>query len=277
MGAASGNRLVIWSALWLSLGATAFAASASEALAKALRGTQAAGVVIDLKSGVLLARVGRESRATPGSTIKPLLLEYALEHGVIAAGTQVFCDRRLRIAGRNVDCTHPANRSVFTAESALAESCNRYFAELGRRFSGESLEQALRASRLEHRSVAAAGAEELELTSLGLENVTSTPLELAEAYRGLALKLPEGGPVERGLRESVDFGMAHPAAVDGIVILGKTGTAKDRGESWTHGWFAGVLPGRMVVVIFVPHGDGGTAAGLARAFFAETRTADGRR
>jgi cell division protein FtsI/penicillin-binding protein 2 len=249
----------------------------SNALAKALHGTQAAGIVVDSESGKVLELFGSQQRATPGSAIKPLLLEYALEHGIIAAGTQVFCDRHLRIAGRNVDCTHPADRNTFNAESALAESCNRYFAELGRRFTGAALEQALREARLEHHSVANASGDDRELTALGLENVTVTPRELAEGYRELSLKLPAGGPVERGLRESIDYGMAYPAAVEGMTILGKTGTAKNPGETWTHGWFAGVLPGRMVVVIFVPHGDGGTAAALARQFFLAIRETEARR
>ncbi len=263
--------------LLLSLSASSFASSPSDALLQALRGTQAAGVVLDLKTGAMTARVGSEVRSTPGSTIKPLLLEYALEHGIITSGAQVLCDRHLRIAGRTVDCTHPADRNVFNAESALAESCNRYFAELGRRFTGLQLEQALREARIEHHAVTNALAEDRELTTLGLENVTATSLELAQAYRELMLRLPAGGPVERGLKESIDYGMAHPAAVEGKTILGKTGTAKNPGETWTHGWFAGALPGRMVIVIFVPHGDGGTAASLARQFFLAMRDAEARR
>jgi cell division protein FtsI/penicillin-binding protein 2 len=264
-------------ALLLSRSTPAFASTTTTALPQALHGSQAAGVVLDLKTGAVTARVGSEVRSTPGSTIKPLLLEYALEHGIITSGAQVLCDRHLRIAGRTVDCTHPADRNVFNAESALAESCNRYFAELGRRFTGPQLEQALREARIEHHAVTNASAEDRELTTLGLQNVTATPMELAQTYRELMLRLPAGGPVERGLKESIDYGMAHPAAVEGMTILGKTGTAKNPGESWTHGWFAGVLPGRMVVVIFVPHGDGGTAASLARQFFLAIRDVEARR
>ncbi len=279
---ASSNRVTLLcmralAVLLLSLSASSFASSPIDALLQALRGTKAAGIVLDLKAGAVTARVGSEVRSTPGSAIKPLLLEYALEHGVVTSGAQVFCDRHLRIAGRTVDCTHPADRNVFNAESALAESCNRYFAELGRRFTGPQLEQALREARIEHHAVTNASAEDRELTTLGLEDVTTTPLELAQAYRGLTLRLPAGGPVERGLKESVDYGMANPAAVEGMTILGKTGTAKNPGESWTHGWFAGVLPGRIVVVIYVPHGDGGTAASLARQFFLAVRDAEARR
>jgi len=279
---ASANQVTLFfvqalAVLLLSLSASSFASSPSDALLQALRGTQAAGVLLDLKTGAVTARVGSEVRSTPGSAIKPLLLEYALEHGVVKSGAQVFCDRHLRIAGRTVDCTHPADRNVFNAESALAESCNRYFAELGRRFTGPQMEQALREARIEHHAVTNASAEDRELTTLGLQNVTATPMELAQTYRELMLRLPAGGPVERGLKESIDYGMAHPAAVVGMTILGKTGTAKNPGESWTHGWFAGVLPGRMVVVIFVPHGDGGTAASLARQFFLALRDVEARR
>src|ERR1035441_3632200 len=78
---------------------------------------------------------------------------------------------------------------------------------------------------------------------------------------------PPTGPVARGLQDSVGYGMANPAAVPGVTILGKTGTASDVRETWTHGWFTGAIPGRMVIVIYVPHGDGGTAASLAQKFF----------
>jgi cell division protein FtsI/penicillin-binding protein 2 len=52
-----------------------------------------------------------------------------------------------------------------------------------------------------------------------------------------------------------------------VTILGKTGTASNPGEAWTHGWFAGAIPGRFVVVIYLPRGDGGAAARLAQRFF----------
>jgi cell division protein FtsI/penicillin-binding protein 2 len=93
-------------------------------------------------------------------------------------------------------------------------------------------------------------------------------LEMARAYRELLQRAPAQGPVMRGLEGSVSYGMANAAAVPGLTILGKTGTASEAGEAWTHGWFAGAIPGRLVIVVYVPHGDGGTAALLARGFFA---------
>ena len=237
------------------------------ALAHALGSSQASAVVLDLKTGSAIAAVGEPRRAAPGSTLKPLLLEYALRHGIVTPQTKVFCHRNLRVGDRSLPCTHPANDDVFTAETALAESCNTYFADLARRFSSPDLETALRETRLPHRPLDRATPEERELAMLGLSGVMVTPEELARAYRDLASSLEARGPVERGLAGSVNYGMANAAAVPGMTILGKTGTARNPGESWTHGWFAGVLPGRLVVVVLVPSGDGGTAAHLARGFF----------
>ena len=239
----------------------------ADALARALRGTQASAVVLNVRTGERLASVSVARRGAPGSVIKPLLLEYALEHGVVRAETEVYCRRDLHVGARLLPCTHPATSPVFTAESALAESCNTWFAEMGRRLSGPGLEAALRGIGLPHNSMETAGVEQRQLAVLGLNGVTASPLELARAYRQLVEQMWPDGPVARGLRGSVEYGMANPAHVQDMVILGKTGTASDPGEAWTHGWFAGILPSRLVIVVYVPHGDGGTAARLARQFF----------
>jgi len=238
----------------------------ADALALALRGTQASAVVLDTQTGAVLASTGKPRRATPGSVIKPLLLEYALEHGIVNPAMEVYCRRNLHIGGRALPCTHPADHPVFTAESALAESCNTWFAELARRFSGPELEASLNDAHLPHTSMGAATVEQRQLAVLGLVGVTTSPLELAIAYRDLFERMPPTGPVASGLQDSVAFGMANSASVLGLRILGKTGTASDLREAWTHGWFAGGIRGRVVVVIYVPHGDGGTAASLARKF-----------
>jgi membrane peptidoglycan carboxypeptidase len=245
------------------------------ALDAALRGTQASGVVLDTHSGNLLASVGTEQTGTPGSVIKPLLLAYALDHGIVRPETQVYCRRNLRVGDRALPCTHPADQTVFTAETALAESCNTWFAEMARRFTGQQLEAALRASYLTHTPMDDATVEQRQLAVLGLGGVTTSTMHLAQSYRLLLRNLPPAGPVALGLRDSVAYGMANPAAVPGVEILGKTGTASNPGEAWTHGWFAGALPGRFIVAIYVPHGDGGTAARLAQKFFAAMTTTGG--
>lgn len=237
------------------------------ALAQALHGTQASGVVLDARTGAILASSHTNSRATPGSSLKPLLLEYALEHQIVHPETQVYCTRNLHVGNRALHCTHPADRPVFNAERALAESCNTWFAAMAQRFTGPQLEAALERSHLQHTPMNDASVEQRQIAVLGLGGVAVTPLELAQAYREMLARTPPDGVVARGLKESVDYGMANPAAVPGVAILGKTGTASDPGETWTHGWFAGAIRGQLVLVIYVPHGDGGTSARLAQTFF----------
>lgn len=237
------------------------------ALAGATQRSGAAAVVLRMGDGAVLASVGSTVAATPGSAVKPLLLQWALQHGVVRPETAVYCRRSLRIGTRALRCTHPADQTTFTAETALAASCNTWFAELGRRMRGTDLEAALQATHLPHTDTSQAGVEQRELTVLGLQGVTATPLQLANAYRALLLNAEP--VVLRGLAASVRYGMANFARIDGADLLGKTGTASKPGEAWTHGWFAGALPGRMVVVIYVPLGDGGTAARMAHTFFTD--------
>jgi peptidoglycan glycosyltransferase len=78
--------------------------------------------------------------------------------------------------------------------------------------------------------------------------------------------------VHDGLRAVVDGGTGAAAAVPGLAIAGKTGSAENpRGSP--HAWFAGYAPAdrpALVVVVFVEHGrrGGAAAAPIARAVFA---------
>jgi cell division protein FtsI/penicillin-binding protein 2 len=261
------TKLLLSAVLCLASSAPTLALSVKRALASATSGTQASAIVLDAKTGNILASVGDTRGGAPGSVIKPLLLVYALQHGVVSADTSVYCRRTLKVGDRFLPCTHPPDQTVFTAASALAESCNTWFAEMARRLSGPQLEAALKATQLPHLTMNDATIEERQLAVLGLRGVIASPLQLAQAYRRLFLQAPLPAPVAEGLRGSVQYGMANSADVPGLNLLGKTGTASNPGEAWTHGWFAGSLPGRFILVVYVPHGDGGTAASLAGKFF----------
>jgi cell division protein FtsI/penicillin-binding protein 2 len=245
-------------------------------LTAALQGTAASAVVLRLSDGRVLARSGAEQPASPGSTLKPLLLSWALRHGIVQPGTKVFCSRSLQVGAHRLACTHPSDQATFTARSALAESCNTYFAALGMRMRGSDLESALRSTHLPHADATSDKPEQRELTALGLSAVTATPTQLAQAYRELILHEDQHGPVILGLADSVAFGMADPARTEGFELLGKTGTATDLIGRRTHGWFAGALPGSMVIVLYLPDGGGGAAAAMAGAFF-RTALATGKR
>jgi len=266
-------------------------------LDKALGGTPAIAIVLDGRSGHILATHHREEAgtvaATPGSTLKPLVLLTALQQHAITPQTAIFCRRDLRIDNRNLPCTHPQSNITFTAEDALAYSCNTYFADLANRISSKDLVAALlgyhlgEATRLispesSGRLTTPITNEQKQLLVLGLSGVTVTPLQIAFAYLRLANQLhdieahEELHSVATGLRESVQYGMAHNADIPNVAISGKSGTASNPGQSWTHGWFAGfgsIDNHDIIVVIYIPHGNGADAATFARLFFTQYRGA----
>ena len=246
-------------------------------LSSALRSTPAVGVLVDVSSGRLLATVNRGEASTPGSILKPLFLAAALEQREILPQTTVFCRRSLYITDQsrtwNMACTHPQSNVAFAAREALAYSCNRYFAELADRVPPQQA-----TAILAHYGLVPLhppqSREQKELLVLGVEGILVSPPQMATAYRKLALELDHAAApldaVRQGLRDSVSYGMGHDATVPGLEIAGKTGTASDPGKSWSHGWFAGTSyldHQEVVLVIYVPRGNGADAARLAQHFF----------
>jgi stage II sporulation protein D len=246
------------------------------ALTSALQGTPAVGLVVDVKTGRQLAAVkATNERHAPGSILKPLFLAAALEQHEVQPATTVFCRRNLHINDGthdwNLACTHPQSDVAFAAKEALAYSCNRYFAELADR-----IPPAQASAILEHYGLAPASIpqsrEQKELLVLGVAGITVSPAQIAGAYRRLALELDQSKApaVREGLRDSVTYGMAHNADVPGMEIAGKTGTAGEEAQARSHGWFAGtghLDHDEVVVVIYLPLGNGADAARLAHNFF----------
>jgi stage II sporulation protein D len=244
--------------------------SPQAALSSALRGTPAVGVAVDLKTGRLLATVkDADQSAAPGSILKPLFLAAALEQHEVLPQTTVFCRRNLHIADGGHDfklpCTHPQSDVAFTAQEALAYSCNQYFAVLADRIPTPQL-----AAILQHyglpRAPAPLSREQKQFLVLGVRGIAVSPTQMAAAYRKLFLELDKISPnaAGQGLKDSVSFGMAHNAAVPGVEVAGKTGTTTGGG------WFAGSAPlgqEHVVLVVYLPRGNGADAARLAQHFF----------
>lgn len=239
------------------------ASAAAGILREQLRVHNASGLLLDWETGKTLASVGEQATATPGSLLKPLLLSYALQRHIVRADTTVYCRRAVHVANRSLPCTHPIDQPMLSAQSALAASCNTWFASLAQHMSAQDLDQVLQQAHLPHTSARFNDADTRVLTALGLENVSASPGQLGTAYRALLLHEPHTSAVWNGLHDSVAYGMANNARVPGTEVLGKTGTASNAREWWTHGWFIGGVPDRVVLVVYVPHGDGGTAAKLA--------------
>jgi cell division protein FtsI/penicillin-binding protein 2 len=238
-----------------------------------LRSTAAIATVLHAQSGRVLAIHGNpDSTDTPGSILKPLLLFGALQQSLIAPTTTVFCRRDIHIDNKSYPCTHPQSNISFNAQEALAYSCNTWFASLALRFTPLRLRETLRAFHLRP-AVLPARPEQKQLIALGLAGVTTSPSQIATAYRTLSNQLgqPFAKPVADGLRDSVSFGMAHNADTFALDISGKTGTASDSPrKSWSHGWFAGFATIRrtpLVISLYIAQGNGADAALLARNFF----------
>jgi SpoIID/LytB domain protein len=217
-------------------------------------------VVVSVDTGRAVAsRHANVAAARPGSAIKPFVLEALREHG--AADARMACPVRLRIAGKELDCTHPRLNEPVDAHKAVAYSCNNWFAESSRRIGAADLRQTL--LRFGFTGVDLAATDDAKrLQALGEAGVHVTPLEMASAYRKLAL----GGDLIQDLTAAAEFGTAQLASPVGVPVAAKTGTTSD--GAWLAGWIPADKP-KYVVVVYLPAGSGGSdAAPVARRIFA---------
>jgi cell division protein FtsI/penicillin-binding protein 2 len=270
---------------------------------------QARIVVLDVATGRLLAAnhlpEAARTLAAPGSTLKPLVL-----YGLVASGRwdpsrRIACTRKLTIAGRSLNCSHPA-AGPMDARQALTWSCNTYFAAVAGTLSSGELRSLLAPTGLLSltgllNQTGLAGSEatavfrdlktpdQTRLTLLGVDGIQVTPLELATAYRWLAIQLAAHADsaatqvVQAGLQDSASFGMAGAASLGGVSIAGKTGTASPVAGAQTRGWFIGLAPSpeprikeprvkepHVVVAVYLPAGHGSDAARVAAELLAHS-------
>ncbi|MDR7544536.1 MAG: penicillin-binding protein 2 [Armatimonadota bacterium] len=110
---------------------------------------------------------------------------------------------------------------------------------------------------------------------LAADEATSQTFAPVAAPVGVSLPPDALQTLREGLLAVVRGGTGTAAAVEGLEIAGKTGSAENpRGRP--HAWFAGYAPAAqpaLVVVVFVEHGyrGGVTAAPIARAIFEAAR------
>jgi cell division protein FtsI/penicillin-binding protein 2 len=248
-------------------------------------------LVLEIGSGELLASThlaeASHTLATPGSTLKPLILYFALRSAPWNPERRVACSRQLRIGSHQLNCSHPV-ADPMNARQALTWSCNSYFAQLAATLTERELRQALSergllaATGLTRPEEVAAFREphtqtQTQLAVLGVEGIRVTLLELAETYRSLAAEMaahPETiatRTVAEGMTDSASYGMAGAASLGGVPIAGKTGTASPESGGPTHGWFVGLAPAespRVVVAVYLPTGRGSDAAEVAAKLLA---------
>ena len=260
-------------------------------LARLMRGQSGTAVVVDVRSGHVLAayhpEVAARRLARPGSAFKPFTLLALLKSGKLAPTDSLVCRRNLHVGTHDLSCSHPQTGPL-QAASALAYSCNDFFATFGLRLSAQELKGAFDDAGFGSPSGLAPeeGAgfihlastdEERQLQAVGEGEMKITPLEMLKAYRSLALHRKastENGAEEvvfSGLEQATAYGMARLASLPEMKVAGKTGTPKADQGAWTSAWFAGYAPAEkpeVAVVVFLERGTGPSdAAPLASGIF----------
>jgi cell division protein FtsI/penicillin-binding protein 2 len=285
---------------YLTLWDTAFAqnrvkasrpSALQQAAVRVMAGRSGTAVVIEVATSKILAAyhldVASRRLALPGSSLKPFTLLALLEAGKINEQTTLVCKRPLSLGGHNMDCTHPDMKQPFDPSTALAYSCNTYFATVATRLTPAELRDSFLkygfgapsglAPNEATGSVALAGSQaDLQLQAIGEWGLRVTPLELLRGYQKLALLAPKHDvkldPLFAGLVGSTAYGMGHLAQPDvAMKVAGKTGTSLVEEGAWRHGWFAGYAPAdqpEVALVVFLEKGNGPIdAAGVAREIF----------
>lgn len=232
------------------------------------------------------SRTVRETRSKPGSTVKPFLLQYLLNRGLLREDESYPCSGGpLPFAGRRLDCSHAPQGAPLDPATALALSCNRCFLHWAERLRedpapGTGFAEFLRQSGFSDRRVFGrqtlppsvvnpAAPEEMQLQVLGESSIISTPLTLLHAYcRLLSALFRQNAPsslhvLREGMHECVRAGTGYEARVRGLDLGGKTGTATSPNRSSLNGWMLSFWPAtqpRLVMVVYVENGRGGVEA-----------------
>jgi len=267
-----------------------FAADLDLVLARIMKGRPGAAVVINVDSSQILGAyrldVAARRLARPGSTFKPFTLIALLESGKLKPTDTLTCRRNLHVGAHDLSCSHPQTGQPFDAVTALAYSCNDFFATMGKRLTAQDIQRAFdqygfasASGLIKSEAVGfiqlAESDEEQQLQAIGEGNMRVTPLEMLAAYRKIAQQRIANNdafePIFRGLEASTNYGMARLASIKEMKIAGKTGTARTDGGHWTNAWFAGYAPAdkpQIAIVVFLEKGTGpGDAAPLAAEIF----------
>ncbi len=285
-----------------------------ERAAVAALGNSYAGIVaMDPRTGALLALAGIAFSAAqpPGSTMKIITATGALTAGIVKL-TDVFpISTEATLDGYTL---HNASGEACggTFLNAFAVSCNSVFAPLGARLGGHRLlAMADRFGFNQTPTIPGAAESTIPPASLGSDlevgssaigqgEVLATPLEMTDVGATIAMggrrPLPTldanqpphfipvtsghvAGLVQRMMVAVVEFGTGTAAAIPGVTVAGKTGTAELASTTTANGssvananqltdaWFVGYAPvghPRIVVgALFPNQGAGGATAAPA--------------
>ncbi len=244
----------------------------------------------------------------PGSTFKTVTMAAALEGGLVTPQTPVSCPEQVFVDGvRIISRNEPPGKTTRNASDAYAYSCNTYFAELGVKVGADRLREMSRALGLTEAipfalpttagrlstapkfldtgaglAASAFGQGELQFTPLHLALVTAAvgnggvvprPRlfldEPTEDWRR-AMSPATAEALRAMMEHGVKDGWAATAAIPGLRVGGKTGSAEVAPGDNSHALFIAFAPVEdaqiAVVVVKEFAGSGSQQAGpVARA------------
>jgi len=279
--------------------------------AAALALTQLGGIaVLDAHTAEVRGLVGVAATGPqpPGSTFKIVTTTAALEEGLVTPSEEFPVETAALIDGVEIDNAHgEACGGSFT--TSFARSCNSVFAPLGVEVGAERfVETSERYGLNEEPSIASADTStipqpdeiesdlELGATAIGQGELLVTPLQLASIAQTIANDgkqieprvAPDEPPqrqritsqevantIEELMVEVVSSGTGTSAAIEGIEVAGKTGTAELGEDIQEHAWFTAFAPAgndpKLAIAVMIANGGAGgeVAAPVARTVLEE--------